>query len=76
MSEQSYDLLEQSWIPVTWVDHTSDKPDNVGIRRALTDAQEIRSLSHTSPFVEFGLYRLLITIVLDAYILAGQRPTI
>jgi CRISPR type I-E-associated protein CasA/Cse1 len=74
--EQSYDLLDQSWIPVAWVDRTLDKPNKVGIRRALTHAQEIRSLSHTSPFVEFGLYRLLITIVLDACIVAGQRPTI
>jgi CRISPR type I-E-associated protein CasA/Cse1 len=76
VSDQSYNLLDNPWIPVTWLDRTAGKPDSVGIRRALADAQEIRSLSHTSPFVEFGLHRLLITIVLDAYLLAGKRPTV
>jgi len=70
---QPYNLLDQPWIPITWEDGTAD---NVGIRRALASAHKIRSISHTAPFIEFGLYRMLITIVLDAYILAGQRPTI
>jgi CRISPR type I-E-associated protein CasA/Cse1 len=78
MSEpRSYNLLCKPWIPVVWrSDAAGEKPDKVGIRRALEDAHEIRCISHTAPFIEFGLYRLLITIVLDAYIVAGQRPTI
>jgi CRISPR type I-E-associated protein CasA/Cse1 len=70
---QPFNLLDKQWIPVTWEDGTSDK---LGIRCALASAHKIRSVSHTAPFIEFGLYRLLITIVLDAYIVARQRPTI
>lgn len=80
MSEcHSYNLLDEQWIPVVWRDDASaadPQPPKIGIRDALQRAREIRCVSHTSPFVEFGLYRLLITIVLDAYIVAERRPTI
>lgn len=73
----SFNLLCQPWIPVLWRDEAVEpKEPKVGIREALERAPEIRCISHTSPFIEFGLYRLLITIVLDAYIVAGKRPTI
>ena len=73
----SYNLLSERWIPVTWrTDAAEPKEPNVGIMEALQRSHEIQSISHTSPFIEFGLYRLLITIVLDAYTLAGRRPTI
>lgn len=68
----SYNLLNQPWIPVVRLEGSK----MVGIRCALLQAQEIKSIAHTAPFIEFGLYRLLITIVLDAYIVAGKRPTI
>ena len=73
----SYNLLDQPWIPVEWKPG-SEKPNEpkVGIRTALQRAHEIKSISHTAPFIEFGLYRLLITVVLDACIVNGQRPTI
>lgn len=74
---RSYNLLCQPWIPVIWRDDASvPKEPKIGIREALERAHEIHRISHTSPFIEFGLYRLLITIVLDAYIVAKKRPTI
>ena len=78
MSEpRRYNLLEKQWIPVVWrSDATGETPQKVNIREALARSPEIRCISHTSPFIEFGLYRLLITIVLDAYTVAGRRPTI
>lgn len=74
---RSYNLLCESWIPVVWRDDATERKEpKIGIREALERAPEIRCISHTSPFIEFGLYRILITIVLDAYIDAGKRPTI
>ncbi len=74
---RSYNLLCLPWIPVVWRDDAAEpKEPKIGIREALQRAPEIRCISHTSPFIEFGLYRLLITVVLDAYIVAGKRPTI
>lgn len=74
---RSYNLLYKPWIPVVWGDGAPDpKCPNTGISEALRRAHEITAISHTAPFIEFGLYRLLITIVLDAYICDGQRPTI
>lgn len=78
MSEsRTYNLLCEPWLPVVWrSDAVGEKPDKIGIRKALESAHDIQCISHTAPFIEFGLYRLLITIVLDAYIVARQRPTI
>ena len=74
---RSYNLLCRPWIPVVWRDSALEpKEPKVGVREALERAREIRCISHTSPFIEFGLYRLLITIVLDAYICVGKRPTV
>lgn len=73
----TFNLLSERWIPVIWDNDASEpRASKVGIREALNRSHEIRCISHTSPFVEFGLYRLLITIVLDAYIMAGKRPTV
>lgn len=74
---RSYDLLSQPWIPVVWQnDAIEPRRPRVGIREALSRSFEIRCISHTSPFIEFGLYRLLITIALDVNTVAGERPTI
>ncbi len=73
----SYDLLCKPWIPVVWRNDAAQPTiPNIGIREALRRAPQIQCVSHTAPFIEFGLYRLLITIVLDAYIVVGLRPTI
>ncbi len=72
----SYNLLSEQWIPVIWHNDTTEpKVSRIGIWEALHRGHEIRCISHTSPFIEFGLCRLLITIVLDAYTVAGKRPT-
>jgi CRISPR type I-E-associated protein CasA/Cse1 len=78
MSEpDSYNLLCKPWIPVVWrKDAAEPREPKIGIREALHRAPEIQSISHTAPFIEFGLYRLLITVVLDAYTVARERPTI
>jgi CRISPR type I-E-associated protein CasA/Cse1 len=78
MSEvQSYNLLCKPWIPIVWRKGAAEpREPKIGIREALLRAPEIECISHTSPFIEFGLYRLLITIVLDANIVGGLRPTI
>lgn len=74
---RSYNLLDKPWIPVVWsADAPEPRKPKIGIREAFARAHEIDCITHTAPFIEFGLYRLLITIVLDAYIVAGQRPTI
>ncbi len=73
----SYNLLSEPWIPVIWNnDATEPRNPQSGIREALYRSHEIKCISHTSPFIEFGLNRLLITIILDAYIVAQKRPTI
>ena len=78
MSEShSYNLLDEPWVPVVWRnDAAQPTAPKIGIREALQRAREVQCISHTAPFIEFGLYRVLITIVLDAYIVAGRRPTI
>jgi CRISPR type I-E-associated protein CasA/Cse1 len=73
----SYDLLCKPWIPVVWRHNTLPPTEpKIGIREALERAHDIKCISHTAPFIEFGLYRLLITVVLDAHIVAERRPTI
>lgn len=73
----SYNLLCKPWIPAVWRNDASvPRIPRIGIREALLRGPEIQCISHTAPFIEFGLYRLLITVVLDAYIVTGQRPTI
>lgn len=72
---RSYNLLDQPWIPVEWIS-ANQYESKIGIRTAFQRAHEIRCISHTAPFIEFGIYRLLIAIALDAYILKERRPTI
>lgn len=76
-SSPSFNVLYDPWIPVGWRECACEPTESkIGIREALLRSNEIRCISHASPFIEFGLYRILITIVLDAYIMAGKRPTI
>jgi len=73
----TYNLFCKPWIPVVWrTDAAEPRSAKIGIREALLRAPEIQCISHTAPFIEFGLYRLLITIILDAYIVARRRPTV
>ena len=73
----SYNLLSERWIPITWHNDAAEpREPKVDIMEALQRSHDIRGISHTSPFIEFGIHRLLITIILDAYTLAGMRPTV
>lgn len=71
MSRPSFNVLTEPWIPVIRVDGSREE---VGIMPCLRQAHEIREIRDPSPIVEFGLYRLLVAFVLDALIMADQRP--
>jgi len=60
----TFDLLAEPWIPVVREDGTRDE---VGLRKALLDAPRIREISDPMPTVEFGLYRLLVALVMDIH---------
>jgi CRISPR system Cascade subunit CasA len=71
MNRSSFDVLEQPWIPVIRRDGSREE---LGILPCLEHAHELREIRDPSPTEEFGLYRLLITFVLDALVLADRRP--
>ena len=71
MSQPSFDVLRQPWIPVIRMDGTREE---VGILSALEHAHELRAIHDPSPIIEFGLYRLLVAFLLDALMLAGRQP--
>lgn len=73
MTRATFDVLKEPWIPVIRLDGSSDE---LGILDCLEQAHEIREIKDPSPIVEFGLYRLLVAFVLDALVLADQRPEI
>ena len=72
MNRPLFNVLTAPWIPVVLKDGKRDKP--LGILPCLEQAHELREISDPSPVIEFGLYRLLVAFVLDALILADQRP--
>lgn len=71
MSQPSFNVLTEGWIPVVRADGTRSE---VGILDCLAQAPAIREIRDPAPIVEFGLYRLLVAFVLDSLILAGTRP--
>lgn len=71
MSRPSFNVLTEPWIPVIRLDGSRDE---LGILPCLEHAHELREIRDPSPIIEFGLYRILVAFVLDALILAGQRP--
>lgn len=73
MTRPTFDVLKEPWIPVIRLDGSSDE---VGILACLEKAHEIREIKDPSPIVEFGLYRLLVAFILDALIMADQRPEV
>ncbi len=58
------DLRDRGWIPVRERDGTIRE---VGMREALNRAHDLRDIRDALPTVEFGLYRLLIAVVMDIY---------
>lgn len=71
MNRPSFDVLTQPWLPVIRVDGSRGE---LGIIPCLEEAHVLRELRDASPIIEFGLYRLLVAFVLDALILADNRP--
>lgn len=60
----TFDLIREPWIPCLRPDGNVEE---VGLREALCRAHELRAIRDPMPTVEFGLYRLLIVLVLDIF---------
>ena len=60
----SFDTLTEPWIPVIRSDGTAAE---LGLRDVLEQAPELREIRDPMPTVEFGLYRLLVALVMDAH---------
>lgn len=60
----SYDLLTEPWIAVA---DQSGAVEETGLKPLLLRAHELRELRDPIPTAEFGIYRLLIALVLDIY---------
>ncbi|HOF89306.1 MAG TPA: type I-E CRISPR-associated protein Cse1/CasA [Armatimonadota bacterium] len=58
----SFDLRDEPWIPVLRLDGTAEL---LGLRRVLDEAHRLRAMHDPFPTVEFGLYRLLVALLLD-----------
>jgi CRISPR system Cascade subunit CasA len=60
----TFDLRDEPWIPVVREDGNQGE---LSLRAVLRDALHLREIRDQLPTVEFGLYRLLITLVLDIF---------
>lgn len=58
----SFNLLTEPWIRV----RENGSLSRVGIHDAVVRAHEFTALEHSLPIVEFGIYRLLVAVLLDA----------
>ncbi len=65
-----YDLAMMPWIPA----RTDDGTAYVGLREALGEAHTLRAIQDPLPTSEFGIYRLLVAFVLDAFFLEPGIP--
>ena len=68
VNTMSFDLRVEPWIPVVRLD---GRRDELGLVETLLQAAELREVSDPLPTVEFGLYRLLVAVVLDIFQPAG-----
>ncbi len=60
----TFDLLREPWIEVLEVDGSVR---SVGIIEALMDAHKLTALQDPAPTIQFGLYRMLVAFVVDAF---------
>ena len=60
----TFGLLTEPWIPVVGLDGATAE---VGLRQALQQAPRLREIRDPIPTVEFGLYRLLVALVMDIH---------
>ncbi len=63
MTQPSYDLLTEPWIPVLRTDGTAD---SLGLRDVLHQAHQLRGLTGETPLVTASLYRLLLAVLYRA----------
>lgn len=61
-SVPSFDTVDAAWVPVVGLDGTRGR---VSLRAAFSNAHRIRSVSHSVPIFELGVWRLLIAIATD-----------
>jgi len=60
----TFDLLVEPWIPVV---RSDGSPGEMGLRQVLADAPSLREIRDPIPTIEFGLYRLLVALVMDIF---------
>ncbi|MBT9258261.1 MAG: type I-E CRISPR-associated protein Cse1/CasA [Clostridiales bacterium] len=63
MTQPSYDLLREPWIPVVRSDGSFD---SLGLRDVLFQAHELRAVSGETPVVTAAIYRLLLAVLYAA----------
>ena len=63
MTQPSYDLLNEPWIPVLRADGT---PAMLGLRDVLLQAHRLRGLAGETPLTTAALYRLLLAVLYRA----------
>jgi len=61
MTQPSFDLIEQPWIPVLYLDGATT--ENLGLRALLHRAHELQAIYGESPLVTAALYRFLLALV-------------
>jgi len=71
MSSISFDVLSESWIPIKDLD---GRFIEVGITECILNAHNFQEILDPSPITEFGIYRLLLAIVIDSLNESGQFP--
>lgn len=60
----TFDLLAEPWIPVV---RSDGSPGEMGLRQVLADAPSLREIRDPIPTVEFGIYHLLVALVMDMF---------
>ena len=60
----SFNVLREPWIPA--VDHEG-QPHDLGILGVLRQAHELAEIIDPSPPIEYGIHRLLVAFVMDAF---------
>jgi CRISPR system Cascade subunit CasA len=63
----AFDLLGEPWVPVVT---REGREEEIGLRDVLRRAAALREIRDPIPLVEFGLYRLLVALVMDLHGLA------
>ncbi len=59
----SFNVLSEPWIPVTGAQGFEE----LGIMEVLERAHELHGILDPSPLIQFGIYRLLVAFIMDAY---------